>query len=359
MEECETKAADLLGKTQNRPMGIKELIFMTQCQGCGTKGMAHYYEAYASRVTVGASPAAPDEKAENTLNPPGSGQSGNPASAAGGSTEAETPDDESDPVAQPVGEEKAISQIPEKNREEEINEILAGATPGIQNAMNRYLSQRKAQREPSPDRDEKPGGYTLQDGTFSDWVAAGSEEENSGSSLIENTTGALNAIRDYLDMAATTSQVLGYETHEEIFQKATDYTQPLETAGRLWDAFAGVTDDESRRKLFEDVMGYPYRYGGTAGVSAGQFSPPIEVYQNTFEGAFRRMDQLLTTGDAGDEIQATAPLLNWFGNTMGMGDIGTRERNYRLEGSQSFGELKDQYGWVEATKQKLYNWIRE
>lgn len=369
LAECDGNTSKYLGKETDGPGGIKELVFMVQCKGCGETGPAYYYVGYAPNSTVREAPASPTylNRGTSTIahpnTPPGDAEAPAPSTTSKANPEAPHPDESYatplEPGIQSEHKKYDTGKDAGNNDEEVLQEIMIQSVPGIQSAVDRYLDEKERnKRDPAP-HDYKPEGYRSSDIPVSEWVMSEGTEASADGEPGEEAGGWMEDVKGFFSKASTTSEILGQEEHANTFGFASKVMGYAEAASHLADAYADPSDDNARMEVVKDGFKYMGKATGTAGMAFNKFGPPADLQQRTFEGAFQRMNSLIETGDPGDEIAVTAPLLNWFGAATGMGDIGTRERRYRQEGYKSFSELKNKYGWNEAVKQKVYNWVRE
>ncbi|MEZ4941910.1 MAG: hypothetical protein R3D58_13610 [Saprospiraceae bacterium] len=246
--------------------------------------------------------------------------------------------------------------------EEKLAKTIVEASQGIQNAIRQYEAEKQWREAQSPNYDTKPEGFQSSEVYENEWVIApvsGTLEQtpNDPGTWQQDLENLWDDVKDLFGLAARSTEVLGIEQPAPSFGSVSGAMQYLETAGKLDRLVKSPGDYENRAALVQDAFDYTAEYTGAAGAGFGKFAPPVDLYKRTFEGAFSRMNSLVTSGDAGDELQVTAPVADWFGSMFGMGKIGTRERNYRMEGYMSFSELKDRHGYIEAAKQKVYNWL--
>lgn len=355
LEECSSSMTNAIKNIDSNECANTEVIIIKACicseyesvQDNTLKGRNTSPE-YATPTYSGTPGKASGKSAQN--NPVG--DSMNTGRNVGNTLEQE---EGASPNANPA----VILEEPQNDREGLIRETITGAAPGIQNAVGRYLAEKEMQRSQPMTHDSKPEGYRSSDIPRSEWVMAEGGEVSAAVDAGEEGSSWWEEVKSYFGWASTTSEIVGQEEHANTFGSASKVMGYVETAGHVTESFKNPHDDNARMEVVKDAFSYLGDASGTAGAAFNKFGPPADLHQRTFEGAFQRMNSLIETGDPGDEIAVTAPLLNWFGSAAGMGNIGTRERIYRLEGYKPFSELKAQYGWKEAVKQKVYNWIRE
>lgn len=259
-----------------------------------------------------------------------------------------------------TGKKDPTGAAPEPDTREQLAEIALDAAPGIQNAFERYRQERENHKLEPSTHDTKPEGFYSSEAFTSDWVIREEQPAETTSDEREQRSGNwLQEISGYLERASQASEILGYEERASTLGSASKMMDYIESADHLRSAIVNPKNDQAKLEVIQDALSYTQQYAGVAGMATDRFAPPVNLYQDMLKGAFQRAENLIETGDPGDEIEVTAPLMNWFGSVTGMGNLGTRERNYRLESYRSFSELKNKYGWIEATKQKAYNWMRE
>jgi hypothetical protein len=254
----------------------------------------------------------------------------------------------------------AANQAAPQTKEQQIAQTLIQASPGIQGAIQEYRAEKQAQEGQMLNYDEKPQGYSSEGSPSGEWVMSSpsdSEPEKSetSNSWHQDAQAIWDGVKDQLGFGEAAANASGNEPFADGFSTVSDMIGYLETTGRVEKAIQSPNDYENRAALAQDAFNYAAEAGRA--LPASKFGPPVDLWKRTFEGATTRMDNLLKTGDPGDESQVTAPLMDWFGSSMGLGNVGTRERNRRMEGYKSFTELKSRYGYIEATKQKFYNWM--
>ncbi|MDX2134742.1 MAG: hypothetical protein SFV52_08150 [Saprospiraceae bacterium] len=360
-----------MSKIKAGKKGGVELVILKGCAACDPNGGKGDY-SFGNSDGGGKNPGSsngntgkPKQGGSNNSSPgknpktesgtAGSGGSGGASGTKSGSNPSGNdrhPDspETNDPVASPN---------PVATQEQQVTETLILAVPGIQQAIREFRADQR-QRASQPVRfDTKPVGFDSGDFENNrEWV-----NDLAMSSMQSDWKQELNDlwgdVKDLFTLSSQAADAFGYEQESSGFRIVSQTMGYLEAAGHLDNWSKHPENFDNRAALVNDAISLGAEFAGAVGTTFGQFGPPVDLYEKTFEGSLNRMNALLTTGNPGDELQVMAPLTDWFGSMIGMGNLGTRERNYRMESHLSFMERKDRYGYVEAAKQTLFNWLHE
>lgn len=77
------------------------------------------------------------------------------------------------------------------------------------------------------------------------------------------------------------------------------------------------------------------------------------LFHDVSSVAFDQMGELIDTGTY-DESQIWQPVANFLGHSVGLGGVGDKAIDYQTEGSASWANLSDKYGFWEGTKRKVW-----
>jgi hypothetical protein len=104
--------------------------------------------------------------------------------------------------------------------------------------------------------------------------------------------------------------------------------------------------------VFEDVLDKVADYSGTAGTAYKKFSPPVNLWDETFKASVNRLDNLLD-GKQTSAAEVYAPTFNYMGKVTNTGPIGDIGAAYKTERTYSWSDLKKKYGIIQGTWRKI------
>lgn len=163
----------------------------------------------------------------------------------------------------------------------------------------------------------------------------------------------------YLKTASKTSIVIGSETTDNFVGTAKDVFNNIKTGLNAYEVAQNPNDIKAQGRLFEDAIGYTAKAAGSGATGVRQFSPPVNLWNQTYGAVLKRGESLIS-GESSSEIDVWAPTLNYMGKITNTGSIGNIIKDYRWENVLSWKELKKKHGTIEGTKRKiLYHFIGE
>lgn len=254
---------------------------------------------------------------------------------------------------------------PEPSDAQEIGATVARATPGILGAIDRNNDERRRRNAAEHDFEGKPEGFNSYDDLANDeWVAAANEDSRSGSALPEKDK-AQNSFKENLETAESVlgtasdvEEMRGNEEASEHFETAASLANNLKMALNVAGAIKNPDDLNARMEVIEDVLNNTAEYAGKASGSAfNSLAPPVNLWSNVYEKSLGRLQSMIGGGEPTNEGEVWAPIADWFGNSVGAGNVGHRAMDYQSEGQESWNHLKRNYGWIEGTKRKVWYWL--
>lgn len=142
-------------------------------------------------------------------------------------------------------------------------------------------------------------------------------------------------------------------------------------AGKASDAFTDLNDLKSLKDFYDNpkneentieamnIVGsrMASALSKMSGLMYDKFTAPIPALQNSvMNSSLEQASSLLENGTY-DEREVWRSVGNYFGNTIGMGNVGDKAKDFTTEGDKSWGQLKSQYGFVEGTKKSIWYYL--
>ncbi len=261
-------------------------------------------------------------------------------------------------------------QIQDQSAKTQAIYIGLEAGPAIVDAAELYAEERKAEKMAREQNsiEGKPTNLGNYDKSKGDWVVKNqpktTEEKGVGSEYLKEDL-VINAIQAfYLGAEVMASDIWEGSTSlawNDAIQSGSDLmgkVDDLSLIGKIATAFSG-DDVQKQAETYKDISQRLAAVNPISGAIFSRTAPPIDLWTQTYSAALGEMSALIDPQKAPAEGAIAAPLLNMYGNMVGLGNLGTHVQQARLDDNKSWSELKAEHGLKEGTLRSFWNWATE
>lgn len=179
--------------------------------------------------------------------------------------------------------------------------------------------------------------------------------ENGRPSSVENIN-----LDEFGSIASTLSELaesLGNDTYSSL-GKGGDAISNLNDLKKLKNFYDNPTNNKSALDATTTIGSrLASALSKMSGMMFDKFTAPIPDLQNdVMSSSLESASSLLRNGTY-DDIAVWRSVGNYFGNGIGMGNIGDRAKDFTNEGDKSWGQLKTEYGFYEGTKKAVLYYL--
>ncbi len=279
--------------------------------------------------------------------------------------------------------------------EENIYNTAVEAAPGVINAIDKFIERNQETNENDYEVEHKPEGFQSYDYSEDEW-----ENESDSDDSQDNIDNAQN--NDFTDYDEPTGlsndnlteseeptglsndnlteseEPTGWSEVEDGIESTQKDLDKINTAAKYFDneqvgAFAGNASDvlkfgqtaidgyelyknpddpDAAKKYAQDLENHISDLAQTTGVYGANALAPVDLWADTYTGLMSCMNSILTENrniDCSSEV--FTPMVNWFANSVGAGEVGDRFLNGK--------QMRNKYGPVKSTFLKFLYKIKE
>lgn len=181
--------------------------------------------------------------------------------------------------------------------------------------------------------------------------------------MTKEANKAANALKSLADLsyesnpaAAPPEPSASLGAIKESLKNAKKVSEGLTTASRIRDVIENPESTERRFDLAKDLYNRGVNaVGGVAGAAVKQYASDVpNLISDVNNAALRHLGSTMDPNSNYNPDMVAAPVINWIAKPMRIDKPGTRALDYQREGQLNWGELRQQYGWIEGTKRAVW-----